>query len=203
MPFFSAVLVKADPLQDHLAAQQSDLVDSYIQLYGNSEIMGTPHSVSHFPDNRYNKAVPIGNSVFYNGLDEYLIADKALDTNYILSANIEKRIKYEPNNVQTDIYKLKTIIAVSDSVGRDGSSQDCYYILSVFGLDNHSPNKTAIVTEYPVVANQYTLHLDQVNSCMFIRDQATYDLKSFSKVLPGFLAGTAQVVNIYDIMKDI
>ena len=54
--------------------------------------MGTIHSVSHMPANNYlyNRNVPVKDSAFYDGLDQDLIANKALDTKYILAEHRKK-----------------------------------------------------------------------------------------------------------------
>ena len=104
MHFFSVVFVPANPHLDTIAEEYSKLIDDYIKHYGNQEITGTIHSVSHMPANNYlyNKDVPVKDSAFYDSLDQDLIANKAFDSKYILAANIEKRIRYEPNNVQSN-----------------------------------------------------------------------------------------------------
>ena len=104
----------ANPLLDTLAEEYSKVIDCYIRHYGNQEIMGTIHSVPHMPANNYlyNKDIPVKDSAFYNGLDQDLFANKPLDTKYILARNIDKRIRYDHNNVQSTVYKLKTIIKV-------------------------------------------------------------------------------------------
>ena len=98
--------VLANLCVDTLAEECCNLIDRYIRQYSNQEIMGMIHSVSHMPayNYLYNRNVPVKDSAFYDGLDQDLIANKALDTNYILAANIEKRITYDHNNVQSIEY---------------------------------------------------------------------------------------------------
>ena len=166
--------------------------------------MGTIPSVSHMPPYNYlyNRNVPVQDSAFYDGLDQDVIAHKALDMRYILAVNIEIRITYDHNNDQSIDYKIKTVIKVSDAVGRDRFGDPCHYILSVFGLSNDYPNKTAIVTEYPAVVNHYVRHMNAEYSCMYIRNRTTYDLDSFSKLTRTFLEGIYCVVHFPDIRKD-
>ena len=55
--------------------------------------------------------------------------------------------------------KLKTIIEVSEPVGRDRDMKDCKYILNVYGPSRYDPTKTAIVTQYPAAENQFAKHM--------------------------------------------
>ena len=206
MHFFLDEFVPANPLEDASAEKFSNLIDSYILKYSNQEIMGTLHSDSHMPAGAYNylynRNVPVKDSAFYDRIDQELIASKALDDRYILAANIERSITYDPNNVQSIEYKLKTIIKVSEEVGWDRYGDACQYILSVFGPSKYEPKKTAIVTQYPAAVNQYARHMNAQHPCVYIRDNTTKKLKSFSKLTRPFLERTDRVVNFCDISQD-
>ena len=122
--------------------------------------MGTLHSDYHYPAHNYlyQSNVSVRDSAFYGNIDKALVANKGLSKEHILAANIEAFVTYDPNtspHYATD-YKLKTIVKVSEPVGRDRHLEDCQYILNVFGPSRYDPTKTAIVTQYLAVENQFT-----------------------------------------------
>ena len=65
-------------------------------------------------------------------------------------------------------YKLKTIIEVSEPVGRARDLEDCKYILNVFDPSRYDPTKTAIVTQYPAAENQFAKQMIAPHPCSYV-----------------------------------
>ena len=166
-------------------------MDSYIEKYRHQAITGTLHSDYHYPAHNYlyQSNISVRDSVFYaDRIDQELVASKGLSKEHILATNIEAFITYDPNtfpHYATD-YKLKTIIEVSEPVGRDRHLDPCQYILTVFGPSRYDPTKTAIVTQYPAAVNQFAKHMTAPHPCSYIyivdNTNNTRKFKSFSKL---------------------
>ena len=112
MHFFAVVeFVPADPRQNDDAKAFCSLIDSFIVKYCNQEITGMLHSNYHMPARNYlyNSNVAVQDSAFYaDCIDQELVVSKGLDEKYILAANIEESITYDPNNVPPPINRIQT-----------------------------------------------------------------------------------------------
>ena len=106
--------------------------------------MGTLHSDYHMPAGNYlyQSNVSVKDSAFSTDrIDQELVASKGLDKEHILATNIEEIVTFDPNTFPhyATEYKLKTIIEVSEPVGRDRYMEPCQYILTVFGPSRYDP----------------------------------------------------------------
>ena len=105
-------------------------------------------------------------------------------------------------------YKLKTIIEVSEPVGRDSHRdlKDCKYILNVYGPSRYDPTKTAIVTQYLAVVNQFAKHMTAAHPCSYVyvvnNTNKTRKFKSFNKLTRRFLQRNDSIVEFDDICQD-
>ena len=85
------------------------------------------------------------------------IVKKALEVNYILSANIEPVEHTLQTGEQVTTLRLKTIIKCSKTIGWDGINT-CEYICSVFHQDEQyisipGEMKIAVVMDFPLRKN--------------------------------------------------
>ena len=167
--------------------------------------MPTCHSDSHFTGYRnpsQQLSIFLGKSIFDENFDKHCIAKKALDFNYILSANIEPVEHTLQTGVQVTTIRLKTITKCSKSIGRDHINR-YEYICSVFYQDEQyigipGEMKIDVVTEFQSRKNIFGQLLSIATPCMYVENGNTQNLKSFSKL---FVWNTNTVVNFEDIRR--
>ena len=113
-----------------------------------------------------------GLAYYDDNIDKELVASKGLREEHILATNIEECKTNDPNTVPKygKNYKLKTIIEVSEPVGRDNQRdlKDCKYILNVYGPSRYDLTKVAIVTQYPAAVNQFAKHTTAPHPCSYV-----------------------------------